>query len=360
MSDSRDAPRIVARSGNALGVLSTDAPAIDAPERGAIAVRLAAADAHVGLLAVERGEPFSRVERDIAETIAGHLAVALRTLDLIARLAEEKPRPRPLRCDRRRPRGWRGGARPSRTDRSRPPHIIVVVEPADGRSAWESGPEVEERLRRVLPGALCDLGTERLRVLLPVGRGATSAREALPAIDAALGALAETYRLAAGRSAVQPRLTADPAALAEAAGAARIARALDPSGGIRAWDELGVYRYLAGAADGPAPDARHAAAVAALWEYDARRAAELVPTLEHYLSDRRIVPTARALLSTRIRCASGSSGWSRSPGSCSPRRIRSRWSWRSRCTASRAPGPGARARARRPGRQVPRPRSRRG
>lgn len=295
MNDSRDAPRVVARSGNALGVLATDAPAIDAPERGAIAVRLAAADAHVGLLAVERGEPFSRVERDIAETIAGHLAVALRTLDLIARLAEENlVRDLFDAIAAGRADGVAGRARAARIDPDRP-HIIVVLEPADGRSAWESGPEVEERLRRVLPGALCDLGTEQLRVLLPVGRGAASAREALPTIDAALGALAETYRLSAGRSAVQPRLTADPAALAEAAGAARIARALDPSGGIRAWDELGVYRYLAGAADGPAPDARHAAAVAALWDYDARRAAELVPTLEHYLSDRRIVPTARAL-----------------------------------------------------------------
>lgn len=293
--DANEAPRVVARSGprSASGVV--DGPAIDAPERGAIATRLTAADAKLGLLAVERDEPFSRDERDIAETIAGHLAVALRTLDLIARLAEENlVRDLFDAIAAGRGDGVAGRARAARIDPDRP-CLIVVIEPVDEREGWGNGPEIEERLRRVVPGALCDLGTDHLRALVPVGRGTQAARDALPRIDAALADLAQAARVAIGRSAVQPRLTADPAALADASGAARIARALDPNGGLRAWDELGVYRFLASAAGGPAPDARLAGAVAALWDYDARRGAELVPTLEHYLADRRIVPTARAL-----------------------------------------------------------------
>lgn len=294
-ADGHETVRIVARSGAGRDARLVDGPAVESPARGAIATRLSAADAHLGLLAVERGEPFSRIERDIAETIAGHLAVALRTLDLIARLAEENlVRDLFDAIAAGRTEGVARRARAARVDPDRP-CLIVVVEPVDAQQGWGEGPEVEERVRRLVPGALCDLGTDRLRAVLPVGHGSLRASDALPRIDAALAELAREARIVIGRSALQPRLAADPAALSDALGAARIARALEPAGGVRAWDDLGVYRYLARAADGPAPDARLAGAVAALWEYDVRRSAELVPTLERYLADRRVVPTARAL-----------------------------------------------------------------
>ena len=115
----------------------------------------------------------------------------------------------------------------------------------------------------------------------------------LAALDAELDALAREEGAVAGRSGLQPGLAASPASLVEAASAARIARALAPGGGARAWDALGAYRYLVGG--DVEPDARHARAVDALWRYDERRGSELVGTLERYLADRSVVPTARAL-----------------------------------------------------------------
>lgn len=286
--------RVVARAGDdAQG--AAEPPPIDAPARGRLATQLAAADAHLGVLSVEREAPFGRAESDVIETIGGQLAVALRTLDLIERLTEENL-VRDLfeaiaegRADR-----LAGRARSARIDPDRP-YVVAAFEPLVPSQAWERADQVEARMRGAFPGVLCDLGTERLRMLFPVGTAGDTPADDLALLDAELDAIAREEGLAIGRSGVQARLAADPASLAEAVGAARIARALDPAGGARAWDGLGAYRYLAGVGAGLEPDARHGAAVALLWEYDERRGSELVHTLELYLADRRIVPTARAM-----------------------------------------------------------------
>jgi DNA-binding PucR family transcriptional regulator len=121
------------------------------------------------------------------------------------------------------------------------------------------------------------------------------ARTGLAALDAELDAMAREEGAVAGRSSVQLQLAAEPSSLIEAAAAARIARALAPAGGARGWEVLGAYRYLVGVGGEVEPDARHARAVDALWRYDERRGSELVSTLERYLADRSVVPTARAL-----------------------------------------------------------------
>lgn len=284
--------RVVARSGDAG---PDDAPPIDAPARGALAMQLAAGDTQVGTLAALRGTPFDRDEADVFETIAGQLAVALRTLDLIERLTEENL-VRDLFDAIAEGRGEQlaGRVRSARVDPNRA-HVVVSVEPLRLGGRWDGAERAEERLRRVAPGALCDLGTERLRVLLPVpGHGAAVAEE-IARLDGELASLAAEEQVAVGRSSMQPRLAAEPASLTEAIGAARIARALEPAGGARAWDTLGAYRYLVGVGPQLEPDPRHAAAAREIWEYDERRGGDLLATLEHYLADRRIVPTARAL-----------------------------------------------------------------
>ncbi len=289
------AQRVVASSGES-GAAMPDGPPIHAPARGALATRLAAGDLQLGVLSVQRAAPFGRDEADVIETIGGQLAVALRTLDLIERLTEENlVRDLFDAIAEGRAAQLVGRVRSARVDPERP-HVVASIEPLIPSSRWDGAERVEEQIRRVAPGALCDPGTERLRVLLPVpGRSVAAQATELARLDEELVRLATEEGLAVGRSSLQPRLAAEPASLTEAMGAARIARALEPDGGARAWDELGVYRYLAGVGAGIEPDARHARAVAVVWQYDEKRGGELLPTLEHYLADRRIVPTARAL-----------------------------------------------------------------
>ena len=247
-----------------------------------------------GVLSVERAAPFLPGDRPLLEAFAAQVAVALRTAGDIERLTEEHL-VRELFDAIAAGRGVQAAARlrSARVD-AEAPHVVVVLEPRHDADAWTASERLERRLRRVAPGALCDPGPERLRALLPVPLGET--REAgLRALDAELDALAREEGVVAGRSRVQPQLAAEPASLVEAAAAARIARALAPGGGARAWEQLGAYRYLVGVGGEVEPDARHARAIDALWTYDARRGSELVATLERYLADRSVVPTARAL-----------------------------------------------------------------
>lgn len=260
----------------------------------ALAVRVAAGDAGEGVLVVERTTAFGAHEREMLETVAAQVAVALRTAGAIERLTEEHL-VRELFEAIAAGRGAQAVARirSTRVDADAP-HVVVVLEPLRSGEAWTAGERLETRLRHVAPGVLCDPGPERLRALLPVPLGET--REAgLRELDAELDALAREEGAVAGRSRVQPQLAADRSSLVEAAAAARIARALAPAGGARAWEQLGAYRYLVGVGGEVEPDARHARAIDALWRYDERRGSELVGTLERYLADRSVVPTARAL-----------------------------------------------------------------
>jgi GAF domain-containing protein len=288
------ATRVVAHAVNVAGRTRPNDPPVDAPERGALAVRIAAGDAGEGVLSVERAAPFQAHERGMLDTVAAQVAVALRTVDLIERLTEENL-VRDLFDAIADGRGEQvaARARSARIDPDRP-HVVAVFEPLRPGAAWTAAERVESRLRHSVPGVLCDPGPDRLRVLLPVARGREQVG-ALLRLDEDLDRLAREEGAVAGRSSVQSRLAADRASLVEAASAARITRALAPDGGSRAWDALGAYRYLVGVGGELDPDARHARAVALLWEYDERRGSELVRTLERYLADRSVVPTARAL-----------------------------------------------------------------
>lgn len=288
------ATRVVSSAATEAGGARPQDPPVDAPERGALAVRIAAGDAGEGVLSVERGAPFAAHERGMLETVAAQVAVALRTVELIERLTEENL-VRDLFDAIAAGRGGQVAAR-ARSARIDPdgPHVVAVFEPLRVGTAWTAAERVEQRLRHAVPGVLCDPGSDRLRVLLPVTPGSGQAA-ALEALDVELDRLAREEGAVAGRSSVQQQLAADRASLVEAAAAARIARALAPGGGARAWESLGAYRYLVGVGGEIEPDVRHAGAIDALWRYDERRGSELVRTLERYLADRSVVPTARAL-----------------------------------------------------------------
>jgi DNA-binding PucR family transcriptional regulator len=84
--------------------------------------------------------------------------------------------------------------------------------------------------------------------------------------------------------------------LREAADAARVAKALVPAGGAFGYADLGAYRYLVHLPVDAFPRDSHADAVLRLLQYDRRRKAQLVTTLEEYLRNRgSAATTARNL-----------------------------------------------------------------
>jgi hypothetical protein len=236
------------------------------------------------VVALPPGRAFTPQDRQLLDVVAHQLALALARADLAERLTEEHlvrdlfdavAEGRHVEAETR--------ARAAGHDLAGP-HVVAVLEPIDARTAAHA----EARLRRAVPGALFDAADDRLRALLP-----TSDVERL---DAELAALAREHRLAAGRSEPRAGLAAAARALQEAITAARVARGTAPQGGARAYEQLGVYRYLAQLPAGHAPDERHAQAIATLAAYDARRRTNLLHTLERHLGDRgALAATARAL-----------------------------------------------------------------
>jgi sugar diacid utilization regulator len=271
------------------------------PGERALVVALTGADTDVGMLVAERDRPFGAEDERLLRVVASQLAVALQKADLIERLTEEHlVRDLFDALAEGRSQAAESRARAAGHDLDRP-HVVAVLEPllaSEPDARWaEVAARAEARLRRVVPGALCDPGEDRLRALLPLGGdGRTDVAHALAALDGELERLAHDERLAGGRSEPRSGLDGDQRGLAEAACAARVARAVAPDGGARGYGDLGVYRYLAQLPAGPAPDERHAQAIATLAAYDARRRTELLGTLERHLGDRgALAATARAL-----------------------------------------------------------------
>jgi len=272
-----------------------DALAAGAGERTLAAV-LTAGDEDVGILVADRERPFDADDAQLLQAVATQLAVALQKADLIERLTEEHlVRELFDALQEGRAAAAESRARAAGHDLDRP-HVVAILEPLGAPDArWpEAAARAEARLRRLVPGSLCDPGDERLRALLPLGGGDT-VRD-LARIDAELDRLAREEGLAGGRSEPRRGLAQDARGLAEAACAAQVVRAMVPQGAARGYGELGVYRYLAQLPAEQAPDERHAQAIAVLAGYDARRRTELLRTLERHLGDRgALAATARAL-----------------------------------------------------------------
>jgi hypothetical protein len=239
-------------------------------------------------LVVDR--PLTGPDRHLLAIVAHQLTLALQRADLAERLTEEHL-VRDLFDAVAEGRHAQAEARAHAAGHDlTQPHVVAILQPLDPAEWPRLAAPTEERLRRAIPGALCDAtADDHLRALIPV------APRRLPDLDAALTTLAREHRLVAGRS--EPRaggLATATRGLAEATTAAGVARATGAS--ARAYDQLGVYRYLAQLPSDHAPDERHAAAIATLAAYDARRRTELLQTLERHLGDRgALAATARAL-----------------------------------------------------------------
>ena len=165
-----------------------------------------------------------------------------------------------------------------------------------------------------------------MRALAPLPNGQSAVVERLRAACEELG---REDGLVVGLSDVDRGSASARRRMREAADAARIGRSLVADGGAVCYQELGAYRYLVHLDLDEAPRDRYRAAVEQLGDYDRRRGARLVETLEQFLADRgSVTASAGRSTCTRTRCASGSSGSSASAASTCPTRTCSRWSWR--------------------------------
>jgi GAF domain-containing protein len=285
-------------TGVLLDLLRRRGPAAER-DHATLVAPVAAGEEHLGVLAATRARPpFGQEADELLRAVANQLAVALHKAELIERLTAEnivrdlfealatgatdvaEARARAAGCDLARR------------------HVLLHVEPVNGHGNPRPWPAVAERtearLRRLAPGAVVDAGRESLHALLPVRPGADDAeREAL---DRALNELGAAERVLIGVSATRRGVADGRHGLREAADAAHIARALVRGGGALAYGDLGAYKYLVRLPLDEAPNDRHCEAVERLMDYDRRRRAQLVATLEQYLADRRsIATTARAL-----------------------------------------------------------------
>ena len=276
----------------------SEALELDAGAAHVLVVPVAAGDEHAGVLVAAGARPLPDEAEELLRAIANQIAVALKKAELIERLTEENiARDLLTALEQGRDADARSRARHARCDLDRP-HVFVHVldAPASADDApWaERAERAEAALRRLVPGALCDAGPDRVRALLPLAAGATP-RE-LEALDATLAELGAANGLALGRS--DPHRGADEGdqGLREAADAARVSVALSEAGGMRAYRELGAYRYLVHLVGEETPGDPYLDAVRTIAAYDRRRGSQLVMTLEQYLADRRsVTETARAL-----------------------------------------------------------------
>ena len=178
------------------------------------------------------------------------------------------------------------------------PHLFLHVERAseapEGSPVFsELAPAMEAQLRRLGPRALFDSRPDRLRGLAPLPSGKEDGVERLRAACEPLG---RDQDLVVGLSEVDRGAASARRRMREAADAARIGSSLVAEGGAVSYEQLGAYRYLVHLELDDAPRDRYRQSVEKLIEYDRRRGARLVETLEQYLSDRGSVTTsARAL-----------------------------------------------------------------
>ena len=236
-------------------------------------------------------------DADIVETAASQGALALVKLELIERLREENAIGDFLEAVEAgapdgmlEPRARRLGVELSA------PHVVLA---AIGTSAtvgdWQG--QLERTLLRRFSGALVDIRDDSVRALLPV-RGDAAASEASrrqqDIVEQLLEASAQGVHV--GLSSPCVGEVALAAGFEEALLALKGALVLEGNRRVMTHDELGAYKYLLRMSlESPERD-RHRQALAGLADYDRRRSAQLVQTLEEFLRHRgSISATAEAL-----------------------------------------------------------------
>lgn len=266
------------------------------PPGAALAVAVEAGDERLGILVAAAGEPWHDDGPRLLRSIAHQIAVALDKAALIERLTEENVA-RDLfdalgaeRFDVAAARARAAGIDVER------PHVVLEVRPRTGVPAepWpDRGERLEASLRRLVVGAVCDLDTETLRVLVPaVAEGTDAARQAV----AGLERLAAEHDAVVGASGAMRGARQLGRGLTEARHAAIVGAAVLEEGGVLLYRDTGAYRYLIGLLEQGGPRDHLQDALRQVVDYDRRRRSQLLLTLEAYLAHgRSLAATARSL-----------------------------------------------------------------
>jgi GAF domain-containing protein len=261
---------------------------------------LAAGDEQLGLLCcIAHERAFDDEDAGLLRAVAHQTAVGLKKAELIERLTAEnivKDMFEALAAGSAD--AAEAKASEARCDLSRP-HVFVhaVRAPASGGEGRPGWPEVaarfEGRVRRLYPRAFFDSRHDWLRAIAPLPTAGTPAVERL---REACEELAREEGVIVGLSDVDRGPASARRRMREAADAARIGRALVAEGGAVSYEGLGAYKYLVHLELDEAPHDRYRQSVEELIEYDRRRGARLVETLERFLADRgSVAASARAL-----------------------------------------------------------------
>ncbi len=254
----------------------------------------------LGLIAALLPTPVPDAPTALA-SVASHASVALKQHELIGSLTERnllKDFLLALAGGDADPATLARLARRLRCDLDAP-HLIVhvVAWRASGspeRAApWpEQAASVEGRLVARFPGILLDMLEGALRALLPVDGTSEEAVEALRSMD--WGSARAGAGSSVGVSNVCRGAASFVAGFEEAVSAAEVGGLIRSGPGVTTHPELGPYRYVLHAHDGVRD--REQRRLEALVDYDRRRGARLLDTLEAFLDHRgNIAEASRAL-----------------------------------------------------------------
>jgi GAF domain-containing protein len=267
------------------------------PPGAAMAVPLMAGAELLGALVVAAREPWVEHGTEMLRAAAHQVAVSLQRASLIERLTEEnvvRDLFEALAAGNLELAAGRARAAGFDLERS---HLVIDVRARVGAnpSAWAKRAErIEEALRRAIPGAVCDIGPDGLRALLPVPGEKPAA---MAPTTRMLDAFAVEYDVVVGTSDARRGAGAARRNLRDAADSARIAQALHNEPIVLPYRDTGAYRYLIGLIDEGGPEDHLQEAVQRIITYDLQRRSQLLTTLETYLEQGRApAPTARVLM----------------------------------------------------------------
>jgi GAF domain-containing protein len=265
---------------------------------GLVLAPLVAGDEQLGILTcVVHGRVVGAGDVELLRAVANQTAVGLKKAELIERLTAEnivKDMFEALAAGS--VQTGEAKAADARCDLNRP-HVFLHAERAPGQPDGPPWPElaarVQSRLQRLYPRAFFDARHDGLRALAPLPTDEPSAAEAL---WRACDEIAREEGLEIGLSDVDRGAASARRRMREAADAASIGRSLAADGGAVSYEQLGAYRYLVHLELDETPHDRYGQAVDELIDYDRRRNAQLVETLERFLGARcSVAESARKL-----------------------------------------------------------------